>query len=149
MPLNWTLNNFDSLSVQELYALLKLRNEVFVVEQNCVYQDADGEDPLSWHLCGWDGYQLAAYCRIIPPEISYPEASIGRVVTAMNYRKAGIGIELMKQAIENTCSLFNTDTISIGAQCYLEKFYTSLGFHPGGPEYLEDGIPHIHMIFKK
>lgn len=149
MSLNWTLNKFDSLSVRELYAILKLRNEVFVVEQNCVYPDTDDKDQLSWHLCGWDGDQLAAYCRIIPPGISYPDACIGRVVTALPYRKAGIGREIMKQAIEKTCTLFNTGTICIGAQCHLEKFYTSLGFQTSGPEYLEDGIPHIHMIFKK
>jgi len=128
---------------------MKLRNEVFVVEQDCVYQDADGKDPYSRHLCGWDDDRLAAYCRILPPGISYAEASIGRVVTAPAYRKAGLGRELMQQAMEKTCSLFHTGTIRIGAQCYLGKFYTSLGFLTCGPEYLEDGIPHIHMIFKK
>lgn len=149
MQVNWTLTDFDSLSVRELYAILKLRNEVFVVEQNCVYPDTDDKDQESWHFCGWDGDRLAAYCRIIPPGISYPEAGIGRVVTALPYRKAGIGRELMQQAIEKTCALFKTETICIGAQCYLENFYTSLGFHSSGPEYLDDGIPHIHMIFKK
>ncbi|MBL0055913.1 MAG: GNAT family N-acetyltransferase [Chitinophagaceae bacterium] len=149
MPLNWTLKKFDELTTAELYAILRLRNEVFVVEQNCPYQDADDRDQVSWHFCGWDGGTLVAYTRLIPPGLAYPEASIGRVVTSPAYRKTGAGRALMQHSIEKTFSLFETDAIQIGAQLYLKKFYESLGFVPIGEGYLEDGIPHIHMILKK
>ena len=149
MPANWIVKKFDELSVAELYAIMQLRNEVFVVEQNCPYQDADGKDEMSCHLCGWQEGELVAYCRIIPPGISYDEASIGRVVTSPAHRKSGIGRELMLIGIQKTYSLFSTHSIQIGAQRYLEKFYNSLGFTAVGDPYLEDGIPHLHMLLKK
>ena len=149
MPANWIVKKFDELSVAELYAIMQLRNEVFVVEQNCPYQDADGKDEMSCHLCGWQEGELVAYCRIIPPGISYDEASIGRVVTSPAHRKSGIGRELMQIGIVKTYSLFSTDRIQIGAQHYLEKFYNSLGFTAVGDPYLEDGIPHLHMLLIK
>jgi ElaA protein len=107
MTLNWICKHFDELAVKELYAILQLRNEVFVVEQNCVYQDADGKDPDSLHLCGWDTGKLAAYTRIIPPGISYTDASIGRVVTSPAYRNTGLGRQLMKESIRLTFCEFN------------------------------------------
>ena len=149
MQLIWKLKSFEELTTVELYAILQLRNEVFVVEQNCAYQDADGKDQMSWHLCGWMENELVAYCRLIPPGISYAEASIGRVVTSPAHRKAGLGRELMQIGIEKTCALFSTDTIRIGAQCYLEKFYNSLDFTSCEDPYLEDRIPHVHMLLKK
>jgi len=149
MHLNWVFKRFDELSVAELYAIMKLRSEVFVVEQNCVYQDADGKDLQSMHLCGWDGGNLAAYTRIIPPGISYAEASIGRVVTAPAYRKSGAGRKLMEESIKHTLHVFNCRSIKIGAQVYLTKFYQSLGFTQSSNEYLEDGIPHIEMTLYK
>ncbi len=150
MPLNWVLKQFNELSPAELYTILQLRNEVFVVEQHCVYQDADGKDQHCWHLAGWDGDQLVAYTRIVPPGISYPEeASIGRVVTSPRYRGAGAGRELMKLSINRTLSLFPGSGIKIGAQAYLHRFYESLGFVQCSPEYPEDGIPHIGMILSK
>jgi len=149
MQLNWIFKSFDELTVTELYAILQLRNEVFVVEQNCVYQDTDGKDPGSLHLCGWDAGKLAAYTRIIPPGISYTDASIGRVVTSPLYRKSGLGRQLMKESIRLTFSEFNCTLIRIGAQVYLTRFYSSLGFIKTGEEYLEDGIPHIEMILHK
>lgn len=149
MQLNWVYKKFDELSPAELYAIMRLRNEVFVVEQNCVYQDADGKDPGSWHLAGWDHENLVAYTRIIPPGISYKEASIGRVVTSPRYRGTGAGRELMKQSISKVFSQFGCTVIRIGAQLYLTGFYQSLGFIQTGDEYLEDGIPHIEMVLSK
>ncbi len=149
MQISWILKKFDTLSIAELYAIMQLRNEVFVVEQNCVYQDADDKDQVSWHFCGWDDTQLAAYTRIIPQGFSYTEASIGRVVTALAYRTAGLGRELMEKSIEHTFGKFNCTEIKIGAQVYLTRFYTSLGFIQCSNEYLEDGIPHIEMILNK
>ena len=149
MELKWIFKSFTELTATELYAVLQLRNEVFVVEQNCVYQDADGKDQKCWHLMGWLGDELAAYTRIIPPGISYDEASIGRVVTAPKYRGTGLGIKLMEESIRNTFELFNCTSIKIGAQVYLTKFYQSLGFVQCSSEYLEDGIPHIEMILDK
>jgi ElaA protein len=149
MSLNWILKEFVELTTAELYAIMQLRNEVFVVEQNCVYQDADGKDQRSLHFCGWDGEQLAAYTRIIPPGISYPEPSIGRVVTSPAYRNTGAGRKLMEESIRHAFERFNADSIRIGAQVYLAKFYQSLGFIQSSEEYLEDGIPHIEMILNK
>jgi ElaA protein len=149
MQLDWILKNFEQLSPAELYAIFHLRNEVFVIEQNCIYQDADNKDQVSLHLCGWAGADLVAYTRIIPPGVSYEACSIGRVVTSPAHRKSGVGTELMQVSIEKAFSIFNTDTIKIGAQVYLKKFYTSLGFVSCSDEYLEDGIPHITMLLRK
>ena len=149
MPLVWVLKKFHELNVTELYSVMQLRNEVFVVEQNCVYQDADGRDLQSLHLAGWKDGELIAYCRILPPGISFPESSIGRVVSLPKYRKTGAGKELMKMAIGKTFDLFSCTTIRIGAQLYLADFYTSLGFVQCSETYLEDGIPHIEMLLKK
>ncbi len=149
MQITWILKKFTELTTAELYAIMQLRNEVFVVEQNCVYQDADDKDQSSLHFCGWEGSKLVAYTRIIPPGISYPEASIGRVVTSPAYRNTGAGRTLMKKSIELTFNNFGCTQIKIGAQVYLTKFYSSLGFIQSSEEYLEDGIPHIEMILNK
>ena len=149
MQLNWIFKKFDELTAVELYNIMQLRNEVFVVEQNCIYQDADDKDQPSMHLCGWDGKKLVAYTRIIPQGISYTEASIGRVVTSPAYRKTGAGGQLMKESISRCFSEFNCTAIKIGAQIYLTAFYQSLGFVQCSSEYLEDGIPHIEMILNK
>ena len=144
--INWVLKKFDDLTPQELYAILQLRNEVFVVEQNCVFQDADDKDQQCWHYMGWkDGY-LAAYIRIVPPGISYEYASIGRVVNSPKARGTGIGKKLMQTGITKTYELFGKVAIKIGAQLYLKKFYESLGFIQSGEVYLEDGIEHVHMM---
>ncbi len=147
MKLKWVFKKFDELTPHELYAIIWLRNEVFVVEQNCVFQDADHKDEQSWHLMGWgDDEQLMAYCRILPPGLSYREPSIGRVVTNKAVRKEGAGKELMQNAIAYCGELFEGRDIKIGAQIYLVKFYTSLGFEQTGTIYLEDGIEHTEMI---
>ena len=149
MQLNWKLKKFDELTALELYSIMQLRNEVFVVEQNCVYQDADDKDGQSMHFCGWDEQKLVAYTRIIPPGVAFAEASIGRVVTSPAYRNTGAGRHLMKESIRLCFSEFKCTSIKIGAQVYLTAFYQSLGFIPGSNKYLEDGIPHIEMILTK
>ena len=149
MQLKWKLNYFKELSTEDLYTILQLRNEVFVVEQNCVYQDADNKDSISFHLSGWDGVNLVAYCRILPPGVSYTEASIGRVVSSPQYRNKGYGKQLMNEAIIHTLAQFECNTIKISAQLYLQKFYEQLGFIKLSDSYLEDNIPHIEMLFSR
>lgn len=149
MQLEWKYKSFKELTVDELYSILQLRNEVFSVEQNCVYQDADNKDQPAYHLCGWDGNTLAAYCRILPQGISYNHPSIGRVVTSPQHRKGGHGREMMHIAVKKTIEQFNDTTIIISAQLYLKKFYESIGFVQISDKYMEDGIPHIKMQFDK
>lgn len=150
--MNWVLKKFNELTVQELYAILQLRNEVFAVEQNCVYRDMDDKDQQSWHLMGWSAEkssgkeQLAAYTRILPPGLSYPEASIGRVVTASFARGQGAGRLLMERSIDELYKLFGKVPVKIGAQYYLLGFYNSLGFVQSSDIYDEDGIDHIEML---
>src|SRR4051812_21585846 len=119
--MTWSCKKFDELTPHELYAILQLRNEVFVVEQNCVFQDADDKDQHSYHLMGWDENFLAAYTRLIPPGISYPYASIGRVVTSPKWRQTGLGKLLMQRSIEEMERLFDKISIKIGAQLYLKN----------------------------
>jgi len=144
--MNWIIKKFADLTPHELYAIIQLRNEVFVVEQNCVYQDADNKDQQSWHVMGWHDNLLVAYTRILPPGIMYKLPSIGRVVTSPAMRKTGIGKQLMEKSIETVETLFGNTSIQIGAQLYLKKFYESLGFRTSSEMYLEDGIEHIEMI---
>jgi len=144
--ITWVCKKFDDLSPQELYAILQLRNEVFVVEQNCVFQDADNKDQASYHLMAWKGEALAAYTRLIPGGIAYELPSIGRVVTSPKLRATGIGKILMERSIEEMEKLFGKTSIKLGAQLYLKKFYESFGFQQSSDLYLEDGIEHIEMI---
>lgn len=143
--INWSYKNFNELLPEELYAILQLRNEVFVVEQNCVFQDADDKDQPSLHLMGWREHKLVAYTRIVPPGLSYKEPSIGRVVTSAQERGKGTGHELMMVSINKVHELYGVGNIKIGAQLYLKKFYESHGFVQTGDVYLEDGIDHIEM----
>lgn len=142
----WTLKYFDALTTKELYEILKLRNEVFIVEQNCPYQDLDNKDLKAWHLMGIEDDQLIAYSRLLAPGISYSESSIGRIVSSPFARKTGMGKKLMDESIHQIQNLFHTTTIRIGAQLYLKKFYESFGFMQAGEPYLEDNIPHIIML---
>jgi ElaA protein len=144
--ITWMCKPFNELSLNELYAILQLRNEVFVVEQNCVFQDADNKDQPSFHLMGWDQPALMAYTRLVPPGVSYEEPSIGRVVTSITARGSGIGRRLMQESISECRKLFGSRVIRIGAQLYLKEFYASLGFIPTGGIYPEDGIDHIQML---
>ncbi|BAV08776.1 ElaA protein [Filimonas lacunae] len=138
--------HFTELTLQELYALLRLRSEVFVVEQNCVFLDMDNKDQECHHLLLWDGNNLVACARLVPPGISYTEMSIGRIVSSPAYRGTGSGQQLVAAAIELCYELFGKANIQIGAQLYLEKFYGSFGFERIGEVYDEDGIDHIHML---
>lgn len=144
--IQWILKKFADLEPAELYAIIQLRNEVFVVEQQCVYQDADNKDPQSWHLAGWQEGKLLAYTRLLPPGLAWPEPSIGRVVTSPSIRGTGLGRELMVQSIAKTRELFGKLPIRIGAQLYLLEFYQSLGFQQISDVYLEDDIKHVEMI---
>ena len=148
MQLNWGYKSFDELTTAELYAILQLRSEVFVVEQNCVYPDVDGKDLKSFHLMAWHKNDLVAYTRLVPPGISFKEASIGRVITAPTYRGLGVGVTLMEKSIAQTLSTFATHKIRIGAQLYLKKFYEGFGFVAQGEEFLDDGILHIEMLLE-
>lgn len=149
MELNWVYKTFNELTAAELYAILQLRSEVFVVEQNCVYLDIDNKDKKSSHLMAWYGPDLAAYTRLVPPGVSFAEASIGRLVTSPRHRGTGMGITLMQKSIALCLETYATTQIRIGAQLYLQKFYTGLGFEPCSEPYDEDGIPHIEMTLAK
>jgi len=145
---NWTIKKFDELTLDELYNILQLRNEVFIVEQDCVYKDLDGKDRSAWHLMAVEDDKLVAYTRILPPGVSYSDPSIGRVVTSSLKRRSGLGRELMKRSIEACERLFGKTSITLSAQVYLQIFYGSFDFIVVGEEYLDDGIPHIEMSRK-
>ena len=137
---------FQELTTKELYDLLQLRTEVFVVEQDCVYQDLDGKDQKALHVLGFKDEKLVAYTRIFKPGDYFEETSIGRVVVSKNERQFKYGCDIMEASIKAIKHHFNTSKIKISAQCYLKKFYTNLGFKAVGEEYPEDDIPHIAMI---
>ena len=159
--ITWSCKPFKDLTNEELYDVFRLRQEVFVVEQNCPYQDADGKDLKSLHVTGCltPAYRqagppsptgegsLIAYARIVLPGVSYKEVSIGRVVTSQKVRRTGAGKILMEKTMEYIEKEFGKVPICIGAQLYLQKFYESFGFIREGNEYLEDGIPHVIMLF--
>lgn len=145
MGIQWKIKAFAALSVHELYDLLRLRSEVFVVEQNCVYLDIDGKDKKGLHLFGEYEGEIVACVRLFKPGISFDNASIGRVAVATQHRDKKWGHELMRQSIAAIESEFNETKITIGAQLYLKKFYESHGFVQSSEMYLEDGIPHIEM----
>ncbi|MBS1603254.1 MAG: GNAT family N-acetyltransferase [Bacteroidetes bacterium] len=144
--ITWTCKSFDELITKELYAILRLRSEVFVVEQNCVFLDMDNKDLHCHHLMGWEDDQLLGYSRILRAGISYEESSIGRIVTSPVARGRGIGRDLLVQSIKTLYSLHGKRYIRIGAQYYLKSFYGSFGFVQKGDIYLEDGIEHIEML---
>jgi len=141
----WKIDTFESLSTEALYKILKLRSQVFVVEQNAVYQDMDGKDQKALHLQGYSGDKLVAYCRLFKSGDYFDEASIGRVVVPTLYRKQKYGWLLIEKAIQTIHTELNEDIILISAQLYLKGFYESHGFRQVSEEYLEDGIPHIKM----
>ena len=143
--MNWFLKKFEELTISELYAILQLRNEVFIIEQNCVYPDLDNKDQFSYHLMCWNEEKLIAYTRLLPPGVAYENPAIGRVATSASVRKSGIGKELMKRSIEHSDILFGKKPITLGAQLYLQRFYESFQFKASSEVYLEDGIEHIEM----
>lgn len=145
MQLKFKIKRFNKLSTQELYEILQVRSEVFVVEQNCVYQDVDGKDQKAIHVLGYYQDDLAAYCRLFTAGDYFEEASIGRVIVSPKHRDKKLGHELMKTAIVAVEKEFNQTNITISAQLYLQKFYESHGFIKTSEMYLEDDIPHIEM----
>lgn len=146
MAIEWRCKKFDELTPHELYAVLRLRSEVFVVEQACIFQDADNKDQQSFHMMCWDKDLLLACSRLLPAFVSFDEISIGRLATASSARGAGLGRQIMERSIAACYRLFGKTTIRIGGQLYLKKFYESLNFVQSSPVYLEDGIEHIEMI---
>lgn len=136
---------FSELTTVQLYDVLQLRSEVFVVEQDCVYQDIDGYDDKAYHVLIYDESTLVAYTRILPPGTYFDELSIGRVIVKETHRRQNLGYKLMETSIEFSLKIYPNSTIKISAQQYLIRFYESLGFKIYGEGYLEDGIPHIGM----
>lgn len=150
--MHWQCLPFEQLTAAQLYDIMALRQEVFVVEQTCAYLDADGKDPKSYHVWAEEEttqggeYNVLAYARIVKPGVSYPEVSIGRVVTSPAARRTGLGKELMKTTMDFIAEMYGEVPIRISAQCYLEDFYRGFGFEIVGEPYLEDDIPHVGML---
>ncbi len=144
--IHWKIKSFAELSVPELYEILKIRQEVFIVEQTCDYLDADGYDDKAIHLWAENNGEILAYCRLFEAGIKYQEASIGRVLTNSNYRNLSLGKTLMKFALFIIEARFRAGDVRISAQDYLLKFYSEFGFQDTGKKYLEDDIPHTEML---
>lgn len=150
VKITWIFKDFSQLSIKEMYEVMQLRQEVFIVEQDCPYLDADGKDQQSHHLLGYDiEGVLVAYLRLLAPGVSYSEISLGRIVTSTKCRGKGIGKMLMKQGINESELLYGKVSIRISAQSYLISFYRAFGFEIIGSEYLEDNIPHTEMLRTK
>lgn len=147
---DWQWSRFEDFTLQQLYTILRLRQAVFVEEQDCAYQDADGMDQLSWHLAAWKQgngeAELQAYLRVVDPGLKYAEPSIGRVLTAKAARGTGLGRKLMARALSLCEEQFGQCAIRISAQLYLADFYREFGFAQVSEPYDEDGIPHIEML---
>ena len=147
--IRWTTQKFEDLSALELYAILNLRSEVFVVEQKCVYLDTDGKDIGALHVTGWSGDEIIACSRLLRKGVSYEDyQSIGRIVVSPKHRGRSYGRLLVQKSIKDIRSFYGNCAIKIGAQSYLRKFYNEFGFEQSGEEYIEDEIPHIPMILK-
>ncbi|MDH7446307.1 GNAT family N-acetyltransferase [Aquimarina sp. 2201CG14-23] len=146
MDIVFEIKSFDELNTHELYKILRLRAEVFIVEQQCIYQDVDDKDQKALHVIGFKNKEIVAYTRIFDSGDYFEQPSIGRVVIPAKERKYGYGHDLIKRSVEAILEHFKTKEIKISAQCYLKKFYEKHGFKQIGEEYLEDGIPHIMMI---
>lgn len=144
--MQWFLKTFDELSLNEFYSILKLRIDIFVVEQNCPYYELDNKDKIAYHFFCKENDEVIAYTRIFKPGEYYQEAAFGRVAVHCDFRKQKLGKQLIIKTIEETYKLFSKTPIKIGGQTYLKRFYESFGFKQVGTEYLEDGIPHIYMI---
>lgn len=142
----WKIKKFEELSASELYEILRVRTEVFIIEQHCNYQDEDNYDQKAIHLFAENNGEILAYCRLFHKGIKYPEASIGRVLTTQKARGKNLGKLLIKYAIETIENRFRTSEIRISAQDYLLKFYGDFGFQDTGKKYLEDEIPHTEMV---
>jgi len=141
-----SVKTFNELTTEELYQILRLRSEVFVVEQDCVYQDVDNKDQKALHIMGIKDGEVVAYTRVFEPGDYFDNVSIGRVVVSQSQRKYGLGKQIMQASLAAIDQRFPDKPIEISAQSYLLKFYTELGFNAFGEEYLEDGIPHRRML---
>ncbi|MGD6959459.1 GNAT family N-acetyltransferase [Rossellomorea aquimaris] len=147
--MNWKLKSFNELSTHELYGILLVRTQVFVVEQHCPYLEVDGKDLHSYHLYKEENGEVVAYSRLLPAGVSYEEASIGRVLVKDEYRGKGLASELVKRGLDFIHDELGERTVRIQAQEYLREFYGSYGFRAVTKTYLDDGIPHIDMILQK
>jgi len=148
--MQWILKKFNDLTVDEFHDILQLRINIFVVEQNCPYPELDDRDKIAFHFFGINKEnKIIAYTRIFKPGDYYEEAAFGRVAVHQDYRNQKIGFQLVEQTIIEIHKLFGNINIKIGAQTYLNNFYQSFGFHQVGDDYIEDGIPHIHMLINK
>ena len=145
MTPRWRFAPFADLSPAEIHDMYRLRVAVFIVEQDCVFQDVDGADPQSWHLLGYGGDELVAYCRLLPAGVKFDEPSIGRVITSPSVRGTGMGRVLMAEAMRRAAGLWPGEPLRIGAQAHLERFYNGFGFAKCSEPYDEDGILHIEM----
>lgn len=143
----WTCKKFHELTLDELYQSLKLRSDVFVVEQNCVYPDIDNFDQESLHIFYRENEEIHAYCRVVPSG-KYEELSIGRVIVRMDKRGTGLAQQLMTKALESVDNEFGNQPIRLCAQAHLQNYYGAFGFKTISEEFLEDGIPHVYMIKK-
>lgn len=146
--MEWKLKKFDELSPDELYEILRLRAEVFVVEQDCVYQDLDGKDKCAYHLFLQDNNLMVAVLRILPENVSYKDPAIGRVIVKRSYRRRGIAKKMMIKAIDFIINDLGKRRIKLSGQTYLCDFYTDLGFRKVSDQYLEDGIPHFEFLYE-
>lgn len=146
--MEFKIKTFDELSNEELYSILRLRSEIFVVEQNCVYQDMDNKDLKAFHLMAIDEGQIVAYLRILNKGVSYKEISIGRVVVKKEYRRRKLGLEIINRAIDYIKNIMKENEIRISAQVYAKNLYKKAGFKEVSEEYLEDDILHVEMLFK-
>ncbi|MCI6692828.1 MAG: GNAT family N-acetyltransferase [Clostridium sp.] len=146
--MKWEIKKFKELSVEELYRILELRNSVFIVEQECIYQDCDRKDLEAFHLLCIEDDKVIATLRILHKGVSYKEMSIGRVVVHKEYRRQNLGRKSMEMAIEYIKDKYGDSPIRISAQVYIKEFYKSLGFIEVSDVYLEDDIPHIEMLYE-
>lgn len=147
MP-TWIFKHFEELTPRELHDALKLRQEVFVIEQNCIYPDIDGKDATAHHLLCYDGEKLAAYSRITFPGVMFDEVAIGRIVSAPEFRKKGYGRQVTAMALQKVKDVYGNVPVKIAAQSYLIPFYKSFGFEPVGEQYMWDGIMHQDMLLR-
>ncbi len=143
------VKTFGELQVEELYKLLQLRSDIFVVEQDCIFLDPDDRDQEALHVLGWEGTELVGYARIFGPGDYFEQASIGRVAVKKTFRGRGLGIQVMQASINAVKERFGREEVTLSAQKYLEEFYRDLGFKREGEDYLEDGIPHLRMVLEK
>lgn len=142
----WQWYGWADLTPDVLYAVLRLRSAIFVVEQDCVFPEMDGRDPQCEHLCGWNGTELVAYLRLVPPAVRTKEVSLGRVVVARPARGTGLGRAVMREGLARCAQRYPGQPVKVSAQQHLERFYASLGFVTAGAPYDEDGIPHVDMV---